>query len=99
MRKIKRINAIITSLLIITGLNFGFQIFFGHNGLLHMKEVKKLHISEKQRLEQLINNLNSLQNKVNGLDDNNPDLDLVEEQLRKHGYTFKDESVIFVRNI
>ena len=97
MINVKFINNIIAILLILANTYFIYHVFIGSNGLIKTIELSKRHTELSSELKTLTDNLTTLQIKIDGLDQNKPDLDLLEEKLKELGYSYKNEKIIYIK--
>jgi cell division protein FtsB len=78
-------------------LYFGWHAMHGHRGLLAWIDISRQLEAEKQQLAELRAEREALDRRVQGLQPDRLDPDLLEEELRKLGYV-KENEVIVLRD-
>lgn len=71
-----------------------WHLIFGKNGYLVMQDLEEKNFISQQQIDILQQDYDKLYHKINLLKANPPDLDLLEEQIRKILYYGQDDEVI-----
>ncbi len=73
-----------------------WHLFFGKNGYVVMEDLEEKITISQQQIDILQQEYDKLYHKINLLKSNPPDLDLLEEQIRKILYYGQDDEVILL---
>ncbi len=85
-----------SSLLVIATFYFSIHAVIGNRGLIHWVELNKNIKSSSAKLHDLTIYKNSIEKKINGLNEDNLDLDLLDERIRNTlGYADRNETIIY----